>query len=262
MAVYRQDEYAEQYRRGPGCWLGLLWLCATVAGSIAGALLSDPLLTSVLSESSLSVSLIITVAWSGLIFGITVGGAQSLVLIRYFKLRGALEWILATTLGRTVRSLLILILSVLVFSMGSIWTCVYIGLMAIVGLIAGLATGVAQRYVLERRVAQAHWWVLANVAASILTVTAGEFLAGLLVVVIAGQYQITTLSQASLWIGISTGLITGTLTGYALIDLMRHPTSRAEWSLGWKRKEPPLPRFDSDVQPSPEAILEQMKNQK
>lgn len=258
MALYHRDEYAEKYRRRPGCLLGLLWLCATVVGSAIGTPIADWILQGVADETAISLYLLASVALSGLAIGIFVGGAQALILMRYFKLRGTLEWILATTLGRVVRSVLILVLSFLLFG-SDMGILPYAILMILVGMLAGLATGYTQRIVLELRVAQAHLWVWANVAASILTVTVGEFVVTLWALIFPNIFYYRNTTLFSLWLGIANGLIIGGITGYALMDLIRHPTSRAEWNIGWKAKQAAPPRFDPGVQPSPESMLDEMR---
>src|SRR5881392_322213 len=108
MAVYSRDEYAERHRAGPGFWLWLAWVVATVIGSVVGSALAEFVFGWKLEGIF---SLIDVQALGGLALGLCVGTAQALVLGRYLRFKGALEWIGATALGRIARVLLISVLT-------------------------------------------------------------------------------------------------------------------------------------------------------
>jgi hypothetical protein len=242
MAVYQRDDYAEKYRRGPGCAIGLAWVAATVLGSVVGSMIAGleiahPALTGL--DGAFWATVI------GLTIGTSVGTAQALVLLPYLKLKGFLQWLAATIAGRVLRSVLIVVLVNTLFGAGDVPLFLHPILLLLIGALAGVVTGYMQKVVLEHRVAYAQWWVFANAAVSALTTVLVWYV---------------NPPQGYLPIVIINALLLGVVTGYVLMDLLRHPTSRAEWTLPW-RTPPSPPEREPEAQPSPEVLLEQTRRE-
>ncbi|MFL5734728.1 MAG: hypothetical protein ACJ78Q_16350 [Chloroflexia bacterium] len=203
-------------------------------------------------------------AFSGIVVGSIVGLPQGLVLWSYVRIGGAMEWVLATILGRAARwilaALIIDLLAAIEFR-GALGFCLSLVIPVLVGGSLGAVVGIPQARVLKRRVQNAGWWVWANVTSSAL------YLVGF----IFGEGIVSWLHPFDTWIipasifesifgGLVAGALTGAITGYALIDLLRHPRSEAEWRVGWKQAQKGR-KLESEVaQPSPEALLEQIRS--
>lgn len=275
MALYQRDEYAEKHSMGPGWWFGLRWIVATVLGSMIGRALGDGL--SRLELDGIFGILVLSIL-VGVAAGLCVGVAQALVLYRYLASEGALGWIGATILGRVVRVVLVTLLSWILLSAipntapGVLFLAIllaYFVMMAIIGAVAGAAVGYFQRFVLERRVAHAHRWVWVNIGASVLTFIALASLNYVSVQTDALHYGSRVASTITVYPELSTDLafhvlndiVVGAITGYVMIDMLRHPTSQAEWTVDLKEEQNPLVEDDGETQPSPEALLEQRRGE-
>jgi len=274
VAVYRRDEYAEKHTLGPGCGFLLCWVAATMIGQVIGAALALPIFE---WKPEGILSLLDVEATGGLCIGVFVGIAQALVLLPYLKLAGGLEWVVATALGRVVRVLLIsmlssgLLLSVpgTINATASIAFCLYLSALVFIGACAGAAIGYAQRFVLRRKVAYPHWWVWINVVVSVY-ISVGidlhlfENFADLWAEGlrywswISWESQHLQFTRDLLYKVLSSG-IPALLTGYVLKNLLHQPASGAKWSLR-RRNERRQLRVESDIQISPEAMLEQQRN--
>jgi len=275
MALYAQDEYAERNLAGPGWRFVLCWVLATVVGSEAGRVAADRLSQLPLGVAAKLPDLQIL---GGIAIGLCIVLAQALVLLRYLKWRGALAWIGATVLGRTIRMLVISFLLEVLFSRTPSQACgaeflvviiSYFAVMMIVGAAAGAAVGIPQRFVLERRVAHARWWVWANVAASVVTFIAIASILYSSIVEVLMKFRDDG-SDISMWyspysspltldvtFSVLNDIFVGVVTGYVLMNILRHPTTRAEWSVKLRDKRQRLPKRFAETQPSSEALLEQ-----
>ncbi len=245
MALYARDEYSEKHRTGPGWGFGLAWIIATVAGAVSGRALADWLPLSRLDGQfgDLAAQVLISVA-----IGLCIGVAQAVVLVRYLKVVGALQWVGATILGWIARVLLISLLSgillnaILDTDVKGLLFVLYMAVMGAIGVGAGVGTGFVQRYVLDKRVAYAARWIWANIAASVLTFIA---------IAVDPEFG----PELSILLDIAGAAI----TGYVLVDMLRHPTTRAEWSLQLKEKQDHISTQATESQLSPEVILEQQR---
>lgn len=135
------------------------------------------------------------IAW--FLFGLILGGTQWLVLRRY-STRGGWWWVVATTAGWLVGRMPFFLVTI-TFN----WPVVGWAIM-------GALIGLGQWFIVRRIVAQAYWWVLANVVAMV---------AGRMVV----QSVINAVGFTQGW-GDSwflAGAIYGGITGIVLIYLMR-----------------------------------------
>jgi NhaP-type Na+/H+ or K+/H+ antiporter len=128
----------------------------------------------------------------------------------YLKVHGGIEWLIATILGRTASAIIIFLyadaLAGLFLNNDYTTICGIIILRILLGVLLGLVLAFPQYLVLRHRSGKAPFWLLANGSVSGVTT------------------YITVLT-----VGIPYGLITGAVTGYALVDILRNPTRRAEW---------------------------------
>lgn len=280
MAIYQRDEYAEKHSTGPGWrfWLG--WITATLIGSVISRALADWISLFHLAEGFGD---IIEQVLTGLALGLGVGVAQAIVLLPNLKFVGAIQWIGATTVGRLARLLLVSALSGILLN--SIPQSAYVDqffaivvlyfvIMAALGVVAGAALGFVQRLVLERRVANAYRWIWATIGTSMLT-----FIAFAVVNYssIAGPYRLNMGGGrlgggpwivnygSALDVGptfdILNDIVVAAILGYVLIDMLRHPTTRAEWSVDLREKRKSRSKPAVETQLSPEAMLERHRKE-
>jgi hypothetical protein len=237
------DIYADS---APGClyWaVWLVWVIANVLAFIFGESLRQAVISLFnpqVAELPRALSLEGRVATTGsfdllpeiagaLASGVVVALGQALVLFPFFKLTGALEWAVATTIGRAAGWIAIYTVSTamigIVVDRPLPGMCILFVLLAGVGAIAGIALGYAQGIVLRRRVEHPTWWVLANIP--------GFAATGVLVML--GLY-IQMENPVRDYTTLIAGAITGMVTGVALMDLLRHPSAQAEWKGMFKRR--------------------------
>jgi hypothetical protein len=205
--------------------------------------------------------ILLRLAMGGVALGGTVGIAESLVLLRYLKWKGSVEWYLPTMLGRIGRWFFLTTIGVAVWALFSTgfqtentyafnyaskvyelgvltWhrdysalfsNCfLWLPLITLIYGISGGITGLAQWLVLRRRVLHAEWWILANVGGAIFAIVAVAILTFLNAFVDnPGIYSILF------------GAIYASTTGVAIVELLRHPKPEAEWQLA-TRPEPML----------------------
>ena len=184
----------------------------------------------------------------GLVIGVCTGVAQAVVLLRYLKPAGALQWIGATIAGRIARMLVITVLSYTVLANipteahGALFIgiiAIYFAAMALIGGAGGAATGYAQRFVLEKRVAHAQPGVWINAISSavvFIAIAAISFSTNLVRPPVPDDgiyYAAAGGSDASpldlgLAFDVVTSAVAAAITGLVLIDMLRHPTPKAE----------------------------------
>lgn len=158
----------------------------------------------------------------GVVAGVVLGAAQGLVLLPYIKMRGMLEWIIATTIGRMARWVALFIISQqlvsLVFDKSFAGSLILFGLLVGAGIIAGLTLGYAQSVVLRRRVERSTWWIWANIPGPVFT----ALVVGM-TLFMEGHNVIRDCTTPMI-AAISAGI-----TGIALNELLNRPTKQAEW---------------------------------
>lgn len=252
MALYQRDEYTEKHKRGPGFGFLLSWVAANIAGNITGTAIARPIFV---WQPEGFLSFVDSESVGALCLGLFVGVAQALVLLSYLKLAGGVQWVLATALGRIVRVILISALTTGLIALfpGSISfevpavLCGYLLVHAFIGACAGAATGYVQRFVLANRVAFSQWWVWVNAGTSayIMVITA----------INTGSYNVFSRIADGTFYLFLTSAIPSLFTGYVLLDLLRHPTSKAEWTIH-RRKERTLPPTYLEPQKSPDGFLD------
>jgi hypothetical protein len=219
---------------------------------------------------------------AGLVIGLCTAVAQAVVLLPYFKKSGALQWVGVSMLGRIARTLLITLLSYTLLANlpteapGALFIGViaaYVGAMMLTGGAAGAVIGYAQRFILEKRVARAQRWVWINVISSAV-VFAAIAATSLSTSVVRPPVPDDGISdnicyaclnhgviyaspiEHGLLFDIITGAVAAAITSLVLIDMLRHPTPQAEWSIRLKADHEHLPKDAIESQPSPEALLE------
>ncbi len=204
MYVAERNEYVEHQEAGFLFWL--MWVAATTIGAFAGHYLEN-LTRNIQLPGAFD---ILSVAAGGAVAGVVIGLAQALVLMPYLKRRGAIEWLIATILGRTASWIIFFLygdaLSGLFFDNSYGTICGLILLKLLLGGVLGFILAFPQYLVLRHRSTKSVFWLIANIGVSVIT-----------------TYIFI------LTVGIFYGLLTGVVTGYVLVDILRHPTRQAEW---------------------------------
>jgi hypothetical protein len=239
--MYRdeRDAYTEAYL-GPPAWmvwlLGLGWALVTIAGFVWGEQLGDTVVALLAPEPASTLHRVsfegrvaagsevyyLTSIAGGVVAGVVLGIVQGLYLLPFFRLAGALEWAAATILGRTVRWVIMFVLAremaTAVFDREALGGPLFLSFMVLLGVVVGLPLGYAQSRVLERRTLHSTWWVWAYVPGTVAT----AILIGL---ILYFEWQ----NYLRDYVTLIAAIITGVVTAIAMMDLMRHPHSTAEW---------------------------------
>jgi hypothetical protein len=245
--MYERDPYAEAHRKGPGFGLFVVWVVTCVLATAAGETASNFIDGYIAREGALAwLNFIVT----GTAIGAIIGLAQGTVLVSYLGLRGMIEWMLATVVGRVARILVLAVLVDLAAGIslkGNFFLALVAGTLIFgsIGAMGGVVLGTAQSFVLERWVMHPRWWVLANIGASAIVLGVG--------------YWLPYSDSGEPTLRVFNGLVTGIVTGIALSDLLKEPTSGQGWWLTWKRERPVKASIDAGTQPSAEALLEEMR---
>jgi len=204
MYIAERNEYV-QYREA-GILFWLLWVAATAVGAFAGHYLEGQILTVRLPGAFD----ILAAGAGGAVAGVIIGLLQGLILMPYIKMQGAIEWLIATILGRTASGIVIFLyadaLAGLFLDNNYTTICGLIFLRLLLGGLLGLLISLPQYFVLRHRSRNARFWPMSNIGVSMVTT------------------YITTLT-----VGTFYGLVTGAATGYAMVDVLRNPTKHAEW---------------------------------
>jgi hypothetical protein len=173
----------------------------------------------------------------------TLGIAQALVLLPYFKLRGSLEWMAATIVGNLLVSLLAYATLNYLFAQSSADPMIFaVMLLPIVAVIVGT---LPQWFVLRKRVERAWVWVLTHLG----LVVMGLILAPIL-------EALPGLAET-----IVVTLIAGIITGIMLEGLMLDPGPNATWDPGIKTMPQSPKKYREEAQASPEELLERMRTE-
>lgn len=278
MALYQRDSYSEQHKQGPGFGFVLTW----IAANLAAVLTSSPLIDLVSNmQISGPLAYIVPQSIGGFIVGLLLGIAQAVVLFPYLKRSGSILWIGATIAGRIFRALILtsgftLLAAIfpLAVSSDTPLFCVPFSFVFLFGAFAGAVTSYLQARLLKRYVAHSAWWLGVNslLAASV-SLFVGIFGGSTfyfpaapsrsfdnLIVHTEATFSPTSIISYAMSLLITVA-VTAAFTGYVLLDLIRHPTSKATWSLPTRKERTPAPTI-TETQPSPEAILAQQKQQK
>jgi hypothetical protein len=249
MFVYERDQYYESHRLGPSWGWWLLWVLATTLGAAIGLGLGD-LVEQTLKSGGVPDAGAFAVA--GASAGVPLGIAQGVVLWPFIRAKGSLQWLLVTIAGRSGRWIVTASLFDLMGGLTNAFAglarpdmanfeiqcfngllrIIYLALLALMWGSSGAVLGLAQWTIFRRRAHHAEWWIAANAGATAM----------------AGLVTWVWLSDATTDLligGAFFGIMQGALTGFSLIYLLRHPTSRAEWQLGWHPERSLVPQEDT-----------------
>ncbi len=229
-----RDDYAAAQARGLGCGFWLLWAIVTTVGGFLGQLIAQTTVRLVVPADAPVTLVMLTLVPFGLVAGAVIGLFQGLVLLRYLKLLGWRDWILASALGGVLRwALLGPVASVLVLAMNTGYPqCNVLIPLILWGALSGAAFGLPQSFVLSRRLPETvdlGWWAwtLANAAGGIfyLPFVALSGLTGATLLAAGGlvsdDYVLRSLISMTInW------LITGLITGLPLQDRLRYVKRR------------------------------------
>jgi hypothetical protein len=250
MYVQERDAYTEEYRGAPGVvfWgIWVVWVVVTYLGFTVGETLGqmeERVFAPQILELPRALSIegyfgaggssnLLAALSGGLVAGFVLGIGQGLILFPFLRLAGTIEWVGATTVGMAISWTALYVLSremsglVVEKNVGGV--LFLIALLVGIGIIVGLALGYPQGIVLRRRTHHSTWWAWATIP--------GSALVGLLIAVaLYAEVENTVRSYGT---GI-IALVLGASTGIALMELLRHPTTQAEWmkKLRWRREQP------------------------
>jgi hypothetical protein len=257
MQFDERDEYIHNYRAPSGCAFWLFWLAWGLVTYFAFTLgeslgkgvegLLDAQATSLPRALSLgqpvdagsSVNPLVSLL-GGLVSGGVLGLGQGLVLLPFLKVRAALQWALATTIGRAVGWVALYLLAKdmrgLVLDKNIVGFAFLFLMLGGTALIAGVALGYPQSILLGHRVQHPSWWVLATLG--------GPLAASLLVsvtVMMEGRNVVRDFSTPMI------AAILAVSTAIALTDMLSVATSEAEWvkNLRWRKERRKAPQEDT-----------------
>jgi hypothetical protein len=215
----KQTRFTHPWLRRDSWTLWEWWVLATVVGGLVGMGIAG--IASVIAVNLGTVSTITLLHLVGALEGAALGVAQWLVLRRYIKHVG--WWIMATAMGAIVAWLIglkvVVILMLMFMDDGMTGTMPFALLKAVflLGTWIGTVLGLAQWFVLRTHVRNGISWVFANALAWGLA---------LLVILMGttwmkpGEFTIET-AFIYLVTGATTGVVVGSVTGIALVWLLK-----------------------------------------
>lgn len=243
----QQGEYMETQQNAPIWFFILLWLgwvIITVAGYLIGQWLSEGAAAGILGDTTarrvLSIEGNVQAAGSigyavalliGLIQGAVLGVAQALLLLPLLKRAGAVEWLAATVMGRTVQWVVIYLTGMetinLTFDKDVPGVLLLFLLLAVIGLLSGVALGYPQSQVFKRRAHRSGLWVIVSTIGPVVT----SLVIGMTLFI---EAQNTIRDYTTLL----TAFLSAIATGFALMEILQHPAREAEWlrMLTWRRR--------------------------
>lgn len=240
------DEYMEAEQNAPLWFIILVWLgwvTVTIAGYLAGKWLTEAIASSITGETVArrvlsiegrveaagAVSYVVALL-GGACAGATLGFMQGVFLIPFLKMAGAVEWLLATTIGRTVQWIVIsaigLEMAGLTVDKSLAGVLLLFASLGVTGILSGVALGYPQSLVFKRRSGRARGWMVASMIGPVTT--------SLLIAATLGIEARNTIRDGTTLL---TAILTALATGFALVEIFRHPRTGAEWGgiLAWRR---------------------------
>lgn len=243
-----QDEYIASQQNAPSwvfmlIWLG--WVALTATGYFGGRWIAESaadFLTGVgtatrlfsiegtLRDSGFGGFFVALV--SGAIAGLVLGIAQGILLLPFIKISGALEWLLATVIGRSAQwaALYVIALAMrgLVIDQSFVGLMLLFAMMLLIGVMSGVALAYPQAQVFKRRSSRSSWLIVTTVIG-----TAGTAFVIAMTMLVESQNTLRNYST------LVTAILCAVATGFALLEILHHPTSTAEWrdTLTWDRDD-------------------------
>ena len=236
--MYVSDEYRASQQNAPAwiyilIWIG--WVALTIGGFLLGKLLSDSVTAAILGNGAtgraLSVEGNVQIAGlagyvaalaGGIVSGLVLAVAQSLVLLPLLKRAGTFAWALATVIGRTIQWFIVYMVGIgmvgIVVDKEIPNVALFFLMLALTGALGGLALGYPQAQVFKARANRSRIWLVANMVGPVVT----ALVVGMTLFV-EGENNIrdyTTLLMA---------IITAIGTAFALLEIIHHPLATAEW---------------------------------
>jgi len=246
--LHAQDEYLDSQQNAPS-WVFLLiwfgWVIVTIIGYLVGKWVSESVASALLANTPSTRLLSIEgVAWeagalgyvaallSGIGAGAALGLAQGLFLTPFLKVAGAIEWLIATIVGRTAQWLAIYIIGLamvdLTVDKSPVGVLTLFAMLVVTGVLSGVALGYPQSQVFKRRTRSPGWWVASNIIGSVCI----SLVVGMALFV---EAQNTVRDSSTIMVAV----LTAAATGSALLEILHHPRGAAEWrdTLTWDRDE-------------------------
>ena len=229
--MIERDEYAASHRQGLGCGLWLMWFVATTLGALLGQVAAQNIVWALVPDNTLStIPPIWLLAAAGAVMGTLIGLAQGLVLLRYIKLNGFVEWIAASAAGGVLIWTIVAPIGeylLKTIDLG-IAVCTMLIPVIIYGTLAGTVFGLLQSLVFERQLGHVTTldqpaWILGNAAGGIFSIPFITLsgLTGGAIVVLGGVVDAGHAAGAAAVVAISWA-VAGLVTGLALRDRLRY----------------------------------------
>jgi hypothetical protein len=251
-----RDLYAETYLRISGGKAAIIWIAWVVvtyfgfvlgenwANEVASVLMpSDPKAVQLLSLEETVQTGTAASYFAAFVGALVAGGvlalAQTLFMLPFLKFAGAKEWFIATFIGRAVRWMAVYAISrefVRLTFDKPLGTCLLGAFLIGIGVIAGLALGYPQMQILDRRTHHAERIMLANIVGPIVSA---------LLITACLYFELENTIRG--WATPLTAIITAAVTGIAVIDLLKHPTTQAEWSEMFRQTTAKLIQADTNT---------------
>jgi len=243
-----QDEYTASQQNAPSWFFMLIWLgwvALTAAGYYGGRWIAESAADFLTGSSTAAGLLSIegTVRDSGIagfflalvggaVAGLVLGIAQGILLLPFIKISGALEWLLATVIGRSAQWAVLYVMALamrgLVIDQSFVGLMLLFAMMLLIGVMCGVALAYPQAQVFKRRSSRSSWLIVTTVIG-----TAGTAFVIAMTLLVESQNTIRDYST------LVTAIVLAVATGFALLEILHHPTPTAEWreTLTWDRDD-------------------------
>jgi hypothetical protein len=247
--MYVSDDYRASQQNAPAwfyilIWIG--WVALTIGGYVLGKWLADGVTAVLLGSSvtgrALSIEGNMQVAGvagygvaivAGIVSGVVLAAAQSIVLVALLRGKVTLEWVAATVIGRTVQWFIIYMTAMGMINIVVDKELLNVGLfflmLALAGALGGAALAYPQMQVLKQRANRTGVWLTANLVGPVVTA-----------LVVGMTLFVESENNVRDYTTLLTGIIVAISTAFALLEIVHHPLATAEWqhTLSWDRAEP------------------------